>query len=125
MDNISTRKLPLRSVCQDEDTLAGIRYIVEFVATPVRVRLLDFLRHFVVCRTDPTFHCATCKAEWQFECGLAQRRHGRKFAPWFCTPQQSQTKAFHFHYAQCASRLPDEEHASCRSSSTGAYRPST
>jgi hypothetical protein len=73
-----TRKVPLRSVCRNADTSAAIRFVVEHVATPLRVRLLDFLRHFVVCRTDPTFRCATCDAAWQQECGLAPRRPGRK-----------------------------------------------
>ena len=46
-NRISTRKVSLRSVCDNDDTLAAIRFIVEYVATPLRVRLLDFLRHWM------------------------------------------------------------------------------
>eukprot|EP00198_Chlamydomonas_reinhardtii_P009485 XP_001698822.1 predicted protein [Chlamydomonas reinhardtii] len=76
MGQNSTRKVSLRSVCKDEATLAAIRFKVDFVATPLRYRLLDFLRHFVVCRTDPAFHCAVCDTKWREQCGLAARRQG-------------------------------------------------
>ncbi|PNW85985.1 hypothetical protein CHLRE_03g202225v5 [Chlamydomonas reinhardtii] len=76
VQNTSTRKVSLRSVCKDEATLAAIRFKVDFVATPLRYRLLDFLRHFVVCRTDPAFHCAVCDTKWREQCGLAARRQG-------------------------------------------------
>ncbi|PNW80324.1 hypothetical protein CHLRE_07g312817v5 [Chlamydomonas reinhardtii] len=54
-----TRKVSLRTVCDNDDTLAAIRFVVDHVATPLRVRLLDFLRHFLVAMCDPHWHCET------------------------------------------------------------------
>ena len=66
----STRKVSLRSVCNNDDTLAAIRFVVEHVATPLRVRLLDFLRHFLVAMCDPDWRCEVCQQRWRRESGL-------------------------------------------------------
>ena len=99
----ATRKVPLRSVCRNGDTIAAIKLTVDHVATPLRVRLLDFLRHLVVCLCDPSFKaCEECERAWRQHCGAESARPDCKFDAALLSSQVACLMLIHFPSTQCA-----------------------